>query len=116
VDSVISFSGPVAIPDNRVDSATATTCIEAECQTVSLAPVDGGATPFLTTIRPGLYRLTASLVTIVAPTGSATSGTARVTITSHGMVLYENAALSVVCTQGLEVCGSGSEKCDVTWQ
>jgi hypothetical protein len=134
VDSVISFSGSVALPDSDIDSLVITACMDSDCWTTGgldggygVSQVPDASSPTVrysnvltdtvgwtvTRLHSGLYDLKGGSSPVDPPTGSATSGTARITITSRGVVLYEKSVPNVACTQGPEVCGTGSETCDV---
>jgi hypothetical protein len=133
IPSRITFSGTVALPDDTIGSLVIGPCLDSDCWSTTGAADDGGSPGSdasssavtytivgagdwtVTQIRSGLYALNGTIVWALSPTGSATSGTARVTITSHGVVLYDQTVLDVPCTQGMVSCGNfPSETCNVS--
>ena len=127
-DSSVGFAGTVAIPDDAIESLTINACLDAECWTSTGVETgrDGGALQSdassapsggwtVTQVQSGLYAISGTVVPLDSPTGSATSGTGSFTITSGSVVLYEQTALEVPCTQGPEGCGNApSETCKVS--
>lgn len=130
-DSFVYFSGTVALPDDTIQSLTIEACLDSDCWATGAAQVGGppgsdasspAVTYFdnagswtVTQVHSGLYDFNGTIDPAIAPTGTATSGTARVRITSEGAVLYDQTVLDVRCIQGLEGCGdSPSETCSVS--
>jgi hypothetical protein len=135
IDSSLSFSGTIALPDDAIYSLVITACVDSDCYTT--LEFDGGsgatqaadaATPTvsyfngstgytswtLTQVRSGLYDLEGGVSSDNSPTGFATSGTASVTIKSGGTTLYAKTVDNVPCTMGPVGCqNSPSETCTV---